>query len=161
MSEGGRKKRRKGSSASCAFAGWPRQNVLSHNQLLFAPTAAQAIPMHFQVTVNVQVIITETLYTAPSSSRVEMFPAKIFHCIFFLPFIQVINEIQILRCWALAKKLLFMLKSRIGACWICKPALWNCEHIRALYRGMHIHLGFSQVARDPFLILGWNYWFWL
>lgn len=82
MWEGSRKKRHQGSSASCAFTGWSRQNAPSYKQLLFAVAAAQAVSMHFQATVNVQGIITETLYTAPSSSRVEMFSAKIFYCIF-------------------------------------------------------------------------------
>lgn len=37
------------------------------------------------------------------------------------------SEIQILWSWCLEKKLSFMMKTRICACWICKSALWNCE----------------------------------
>lgn len=42
------------------------------------------------------------------------------HCLLY-------NEIQILLSWCLEKKLVFMMKTRICACWICKSALWNCK----------------------------------
>lgn len=158
----------------------------SYKQLLFAVTAARAISVHCQVTANVQCTIAEMLSWLHLKSR---FP-DISYGIKLQLSRNVFCKDLLLFCYCLLYKSSMKFRYHDVELWKRNCFLcWNPAFMHAafasqlfgtgnayslqvtlvlmfecwpLYRGTHIHLGFTHgKAHDPFLILGWNDWFWL
>lgn len=116
---------------------------------------------------------SQTFHTASSSNWVEIFSVKIFYCIvtaFYTSHQWNSNTVLLISgketAFYVEIQNLCMLNAQASSLelWTHTVFRWlwsSCFEYWPPYRGMHIHLGKSQVTHDPFLILEWNDWFWL